>query len=152
MRQLGLTMTVLLVLLLEVCWTKSINDASKEAFNLNEESAKKIVDTLGWSDKKEITKEEFKDFFLKILYRNDENKINNLSLGIIERYIADFPDTIEVKDFPKWVSYERFMEAMKAAVRDMFGEEYVQEVVKAFEEKEYEEEMEKDKEENIEDL
>lgn len=153
MRQLVLMMMMLM--LVGMCWMKSIKDASMEAFDLDENSAKKIIDKLGWSEKEEITKEEFKNFFLKILYSEDENKINNLSLGIIEKYIKDFPDTIKVKDFPKWVSYEKFMEAMKSAVSEMFGEEYVEEVVKAFEEQEFdeeEEEAEVNKEEHVEDL
>ena len=146
---------MMMLMLVGMCWMKSIKDASMEAFDLDENSAKKIIDKLGWSEKEEITKEEFKNFFLKILYSEDENKINNLSLGIIEKYIKDFPDTIKVKDFPKWVSYEKFMEAMKSAVSEMFGEEYVEEVVKAFEEQEFdeeEEEAEVNKEEHVEDL
>ena len=146
---------MMMLMLVGMCWMKSIKDASMEAFYLDENSAKKIIDNLWWSEKEEITKEEFKNFFLKILYSEDENKINNLSLGIIEKYIKDFPDTIKVKDFPKWVSYEKFMEAMKSAVSEMFGEEYVEEVVKAFEEQEFdeeEEEAEVNKEEHVEDL
>ena len=133
---------LVLLLLIVMCTMKSIKEASKEAFDLNEESAKKIIEMLGWADKEEITREEFKDFFLKVLYKDDEDKINNLSLGIIDRYIKDFPDSIKVTEFAKWVSYEKFMEAMKSAVSDMFGEQYVQEVVNAFEETEYDEEEE----------
>ena len=142
---------------------KSIKEASKEAFDLNEESSKKIIEMLGWKDKEDITKEEFKDFFLKVLYKDDEDRINNLSLGIIDRYIKDFPDSIKVSEFAKWVSYDKFMEAMKSAVSDMFGEQYVQDVVKAFEETEYDEdedeeegkdthETETKKEERVEEL
>jgi hypothetical protein len=123
---------------------KSIKEASKEAFDLNEESSKKIIEMLGWKDKEDITKEEFKDFFLKVLYKDDEDRINNLSLGIIDRYIKDFPDSIKVSEFAKWVSYDKFMEAMKSAVSDMFGEQYVQDVVKAFEETEYDEDEEEE--------
>ena len=133
---------LVLLLLIVMCTMKSIKEASKEAFDLNEESAKKIIEMLGWADKEEITREEFKDFFLKVLYKDDEDKINNLSLGIIDRYIKDFPDSIKVTEFAKWVSYEKFMEAMKSAVSDMFGEQYVQEVVNAFEETEYDEDEE----------
>ena len=135
---------LVLLLLIGMCAMKSIKEASKEAFDLNEESAKKIIEKLGWADKEEITKEEFKDFFLKVLYKDDEDKINNLSLGIIDRYIKDFPDSIKVTEFAKWVSYEKFMEAMKSAVSDMFGEQYVQEVVNAFEETEYDEDEEEE--------
>lgn len=123
---------------------KSIKEASKEAFDLNEESSKKIIEMLGWKDKEDITKEEFKEFFLKVLYKDDEDRINNLSLGIIDRYIKDFPDSIKVSEFAKWVSYDKFMEAMKSAVSDMFGEQYVQDVVKAFEETEYDEDEEEE--------
>lgn len=135
---------LVLLLLIGMCTMKSIKEASKEAFDLNEESAKKIIEMLGWADKEEITREEFKDFFLKVLYKDDEDKINNLSLGIIDRYIKDFPDSIKVTEFAKWVSYEKFMEAMKSAVSDMFGEQYVQEVVNAFEETEYDEDEEEE--------
>lgn len=135
---------LVLLLLIGMCAMKSIKEASKEAFDLNEESAKKIIEMLGWADKEEITREEFKDFFLKVLYKDDEDKINNLSLGIIDRYIKDFPDSIKVTEFAKWVSYEKFMEAMKSAVSDMFGEQYVQEVVNAFEETEYDEDEEEE--------
>ena len=135
---------LVLLLLIGMCAMKSIKEASKEAFDLNEESAKKIIEMLGWADKEEITREEFKDFFLKVLYKDDEDKINNLSLGIIDRYIKDFPDSIKVTEFAKWVSYEKLMEAMKSAVSDMFGEQYVQEVVNAFEETEYDEDEEEE--------
>lgn len=135
---------LVLLLLIGMCAMKSIKEASKEAFDLNEESAKKIIEKLGWADKEEITKEEFKDFFLKVLYKDDEDRINNLSLGIIDRYIKDFPDSIKVTEFAKWVSYEKLMEAMKSAVSDMFGEQYVQEVVNAFEETEYDEDEEEE--------
>ena len=133
---------LVLLLLIGMCSMKSIKEASKEAFDLNEESTKKIIERLGWTDKEEITKEEFKDFFLKVLYKDDEDRINNLSLGIIERYIKDFPDSIKLSEFAKWVSYDKFMEAMKSAVSDMFGEQYVQDVVNAFEEMEYDEDEE----------
>lgn len=153
----------MLLLLIGICAMKSIKEASKEAFDLNEESSKKIIEMLGWKDKEDITKEEFKDFFLKVLYKDDEDRINNLSLGIIDRYIKDFPDSIKVSEFAKWVSYDKFMEAMKSAVSDMFGEQYVQDVVKAFEETEYDEdedeeegkdthETETKKEERVEEL
>lgn len=135
---------LVLLLLIGICAMKSIKEASKEAFDLNEESSKKIIEMLGWKDKEDITKEEFKDFFLKILYKDDEDRINNLSLGIIDRYIKDFPDSIKVSEFAKWVSYDKFMEAMKSAVSDMFGEQYVQDVVKAFEETEYDEDEEEE--------
>ena len=135
---------LVLLLLIGMCAMKSIKEASKEAFDLNEESAKMIIEKLGWADKEEITREEFKDFFLKVLYKDDEDKINNLSLGIIDRYIKDFPDSIKVTEFAKWVSYEKLMEAMKSAVSDMFGEQYVQEVVNAFEETEYDEDEEEE--------
>lgn len=136
----------MLLLLIGICAMKSIKEASKEAFDLNEESSKKIIEMLGWKDKEDITKEEFKDFFLKVLYKDDEDRINNLSLGIIDRYIKDFPDSIKVSEFAKWVSYDKFMEAMKSAVSDMFGEQYVQDVVKAFEETEYDEDEEEEEE------
>ena len=135
---------LVLLLLIGICAMKSIKEASKEAFDLNEESLKKIIEMLGWKDKEDITKEEFKDFFLKVLYKDDEDRINNLSLGIIDRYIKDFPDSIKVSEFAKWVSYDKFMEAMKSAVSDMFGEQYVQDVVKAFEETEYDEDEEEE--------
>lgn len=135
---------LVLLLLIGICAMKSIKEASKEAFDLNEESSKKIIEMLGWKDKEDITKEEFKDFFLKVLYKDDEDRINNLSLGIIDRYIKDFPDSIKVSEFAKWVSYDKFMEAMKSAVSDMFGEQYVQDVVKAFEETEYDEDEEEE--------
>lgn len=137
---------LVLLLLIGICAMKSIKEASKEAFDLNEESSKKIIEMLGWKDKEDITKEEFKDFFLKILYKDDEDRINNLSLGIIDRYIKDFPDSIKVSEFAKWVSYDKFMEAMKSAVSDMFGEQYVQDVVKAFEETEYDEDEDEEEE------
>lgn len=134
---------------------RSLADASKEAFDLNEESSKKILELLGWENKEVITKEEFKDFFIKILYKNDDNNLNNLSLGIIEKYVKDIPEKIELKDFGKWVSYDRFIEAMKETVRELFGEQYVDEVVKAFDEEEEEaikkyEEQEKEEEEKME--
>ena len=81
---------------------------------------------------------------MKVLYKDDEDRINNLSLGIIDRYIKDFPDSIKVTEFAKWVSYEKLMEAMKSAVSDMFGEQYVQEVVNAFEETDYDEDEEEE--------
>ena len=90
---------------------------------------KKLYNDFNFNEKN-IPKQNFKEFFIKLLLKdsNDLRKAKFLR-SIFEHYIIDLPEFVELEKMADYIDYPKFLISIRAAIKDQFGEEYVEQVM-----------------------
>ena len=140
---------IFLFLIILILKSNSKRQKLKEIFKEGNEKANRIMIEMGL-DKKEIwTKKDFKQFFIKLLDKEDNDERQRIfNEHIAKTYIKKLPKENKKTELYEYIKYEDFIVAIEQTVREQFGEEHVKDVTKDILEMEKEDEEENDDEKN----
>ena len=83
-------------------------------------------------NKETITKNEFREIMLKLITKDKTNeKATHFNEGVVDNYIEDIDDELQVSTLAEQLDYDKFIESIKQTVRVQFGEMYVDQVTNA---------------------
>ena len=104
----------------------------KKMLNTNSPKYKAIIKEMKLSNKETITKNEFRQIMLKLITKDESNeKAKHFNEGVVDTYIKDIDNILQVSKLAEQLDYDKFIESIKQTVRIQFGEMYVDQVTDA---------------------
>ena len=124
--------TVSLILLVLFSFSEQKRNNYKSTFDSGNPRIKKIMTEMGLEGKEILTKEEVKVLLIKLLNKDEtSNQVVKFNEGVINSFLVSIPEEIPIKDFNNYINYDAFLEAIRNTIREQFGQQYVDEVMKA---------------------
>lgn len=124
--------TVSLILLVLFSFSEQKRNNYKSTFDSGNPRIKKIMIEMGLEGKEILTKEEVKVLLIKLLNKDEtSNQVVQFNEGVINSFLVSIPEEIPIKDFNNYINYDAFLEAIRYTIREQFGQQYVDEVMKA---------------------
>lgn len=104
----------------------------KKVLNVESPKFKAIIKEMNLENKETITKNEFREIMLKLITKDKTNeKATHFNEGVVDNYIEDIDDELQVSTLAEQLDYDKFIESIKQTVRVQFGEMYVDQVTNA---------------------
>jgi hypothetical protein len=112
------------------------DEVPQETYNFNEggsgdelaqnELAKDLYYRLGFDKKTEITKQDFSDYFFRLITKEkDPGAHRQFFDGIINGYTKTLPSKMKASELATYLVYDKFIKVIEEVIRVQYGEQYV---------------------------
>ncbi len=87
--------------------------------------SRKLLDEMGIIEDKEIDRERFTLFLKRLITRDEKLEPHELPLvdRLIQRALANAPETIKVNELSKYIQYDQLFPPIEEIMKEMYGEE-----------------------------
>jgi hypothetical protein len=108
---------------------ESTNELTAETMSIphrdeDTEYAHRLFDEMGFGGKYSITRQDFKNFFMRMMLREEpEHEFKNFYDKIFDNYIQNIPDTISINDFHNYINFDDIERITHEVIAAEKGEE-----------------------------
>ena len=116
--------------------TSIFAENNDDSNNLFEDNLSNLMQELGFANRTNITKPEFKKFFFHLI-KNDDSEFKDFYDIVYTKYSESIPDIILKEDIAKYINFSSFQEKILETVEEQYGPEYTNEVNRALNKEEF---------------
>jgi hypothetical protein len=112
------------------------------------ETINRIAKDMNIDQKEEITKEEFRQFFMRVVTKDKQVDHTHFYKSVFKKYMEDVPEVVKTEDLISYVDFDKLKEIMLEIVKEQYGPENAEAVRRKLKEMEDEKEKEEKTKQN----